>query len=224
MPANTLATEQVRSTLDALHEDAKGDWSTLVRNAPQVLWGLARRQGMMQSFTPAMASEAYLPVSRDGGRLLNTVARATGARHIVEFGTSFGLGTIYLAAAAKDNGGHVTTSEIEPNKCRVAAENLDRAGLTDHVTILEGDALETLADIEPGIDLLFLDGWKDLYNDILDLLLPRLRTGAIVIGDNVNLAEARDYFDRVSADDSGFVTSRVGRDTSISYYLGTEES
>ncbi|MEM7337581.1 MAG: class I SAM-dependent methyltransferase [Actinomycetota bacterium] len=222
MTTNTLDTAPVQQTLNALHEDARSDWKAMLRHTPRVLWGLARGKGVMQAFTPEMASGAYLPVSRDAGRLLNTVARATGATHIVEFGTSFGLGTIYLAAAAKDNGGHVITTEIEPNKVRAARANIERAALSPYATVREGDALQTLTDVEAGIDLVFLDGWKDLYNDVLDLLLPRLAPGAVVVGDNIELAEAKDYYRRVSAPDSGFVTARMGREACLSCYLGPD--
>jgi predicted O-methyltransferase YrrM len=218
----SLKNKQVKTTLETLHAKAKNDWKVMLLYAPQIIWGMLRGRSMMKAFTPNMAKHAYMPVNEAGGKLLYNMVRSTGAKHIIEFGSSFGIGTIYLAAAAKDNGGHVFTTEIEAYKCLETKKNLKAAGLEKYVTLLEGDALKTLQDIAPNIDLVFLDGWKDLYNDVLDLLLPKLRNGAMVIGDNITLAEAKDYFARVSAENSGFVTSVVNKDTSISCYVGRD--
>jgi predicted O-methyltransferase YrrM len=210
----------VKQTLNKLHENAKKDWKIMFKYAPKIVWGLLRGKSMMKALTPSMAKDAYMPVSEKEGTLVYNIARSIRAKHIIEFGSSFGVGTIYLAAAAKDNGGHVVTTEIEPYKCEVTQNNLQNAGLDKYVTLLEGDALQTLQTINNDIDLVFLDGWKDLYNDVLDLLLPKLREGAVVIGDNITLAEAKDYFRRVSDKNSGFVTSTLNKEMSLSYYVG----
>ncbi|WP_133405568.1 O-methyltransferase [Parashewanella tropica] len=217
---NALYHPTVQQTLDVLHDEAKLDWKPMLKYAPQIIWGLMKGKGLMKALTPEMAKDSYMPVSKEQGEFLYNMVRATNAKNIVEFGTSFGIGTIYLAAGAQDNDGHVYTSEIEPHKCQVANQNIAKAGFSDSVTLLEGDALETLKTVEDGIDLLFLDGWKDLYNDVLDLMLPKLRIGATVIGDNITLAEARKYFARVSAPGSGFVTTVVNKDTALSCYIG----
>lgn len=216
----TLTTPNVSDTLAALHNDARHDWKPMIRHAPQAIWGLLCGKSMMKALTPEMMKDAYIPVSPRQGRYLYSTAVGMGARHIVEFGSSFGIGTLYLAAAARDTDGHVTTTEIEPHKCEVTRANLVRAGLSDRVSVLEGDALQTLQTVQPGIDLVFLDGWKDLYNDVLDLLLPKLRYGSIVIGDNVNLAEGKDYLKRVQKSESGFITALLDRNTAISTYVG----
>jgi len=107
---------------------------------------------------------------------------------IVEFGTSFGLSTIHLAAALKDNGGgRVIGSEFEPAKVTQARDNLRAAGLAEFAEIREGDALETLArDLPASIDLLLLDGAKVLYPQVLALVESRLRPGALVLADNAD--------------------------------------
>ncbi|MDB4976003.1 MAG: hypothetical protein JWN48_4344 [Myxococcaceae bacterium] len=135
-----------------------------------------------------MAKELYLPVSAETGRLLYMLVRATRARSIVEFGTSFGLSTLHLAAALKDNGkGRLIGSELEPAKAERARQNLAEAGLTEWVEIREGDALETLSrDLPEQVDLLLLDGAKVLYPQILSLLESRLCEGALVIADNAD--------------------------------------
>jgi predicted O-methyltransferase YrrM len=144
--------------------------------------------------------EAWICVPREVGDLLATLVRATGARTVVEFGTSFGVSTVFLAAALRDTGGGtVITTELEPTKAAVAAGNLRRAGLEDLVDLRVGDALETLAEVPGPVDLLLLDGWSELYLPVLRVVEPRLRPGALVIADDTDmLPEALvDYLDHV---------------------------
>ncbi len=103
-----------------------------------------------------------LPVSPETGKLLYLLARSIQARTIIEFGTSFGISTLHLAAALRDNGGGcLIGSEFEPSKIVRARQNLVAGGLSDLVEIREGDALETLAsDLPDSIDFVLLDGAK----------------------------------------------------------------
>lgn len=135
-----------------------------------------------------MAKDMFLPVSRETGRLLYMLARSTRASSIVEFGTSFGLSTLHLAAALKDNGGgHLIGSEFEPEKVVCARQNLALAGLSELVEIREGDALETLArDLPERVDLLLLDGAKVLYPGVLSRVEPSLHAGSLVVADNAD--------------------------------------
>lgn len=134
------------------------------------------------------AKELYLAVSPGTARLLYMLARNSEAHAIVEFGTSFGISTLHLAAALRDNGGgRVIGSELEPSKAAQARANLAAAGLADLVDVREGDALDTLArDLPDTIDLVLLDGHKALYPRILNLLAPRLRKGAAIVADNAD--------------------------------------
>jgi predicted O-methyltransferase YrrM len=106
--------------------------------------------------------DVYMPVSPDVGRLLYMLARNRRAQTIVEFGTSFGISGIYLAAALRDEGrGRLVTTELDPIKADRAAQNFRDAGLAEWIEIRVGDAFETLASSVGGnIDLLLLDGWK----------------------------------------------------------------
>jgi len=141
-----------------------------------------------QGFYQAM-SGARMPVTPEFGTLLYVLARSSSARHIVEFGTSFGVSTIFLAAALRDNGGgRLVTTEFVAQKAASAAANLREAGLDDLVAIRVGDAITTLAqDVPQPIDLILLDASKGLYLDILLLLEPRLRRGGIVVSDRADL-------------------------------------
>jgi predicted O-methyltransferase YrrM len=160
-----------------------------------------------------------LAVSRDTGTLLYMLARAVRARSIVEFGTSFGISTLHLAAALRDNGGgRLIGSEFEPSKIKRARENLAAGGLADLVDIREGDALQTLArDLPQAIDFVLLDGAKTLYSPILSLLEPRLRSGALIVADNAD--DSPDYLARVRAANGGYLSVPFAEDVELSMRL-----
>lgn len=127
----------------------------------------------------------FLNVAPEYGRFLYQCVRARGATRIVEFGTSMGVSTIYLAAALRDmGGGHLIGTELEPSKAARARANLESAGLTDLVDIRVGDARETLADVGGDVDLVLLDGAFSLYLPVLKLLEPHLKTGTPVLAEN----------------------------------------
>lgn len=161
-----------------------------------------------------------LAVSRETGVLLYMLARSCGARTIVEFGTSFGLSTLYLAAALRDNGGgRLITSEFEPSKAARARQNLTEGGLIDLVEIREGDALHTLRnDLPETIDFLLLDGAKALYLEILDLMENRLKPGALILADDAD--ESPDYVARVRSKAVGYMSAPLTTDVELSIRLG----
>ena len=160
-----------------------------------------------------------LPVSRTTGRLLYMLARSVRARTIVEFGTSFGISTLHLAAALRDNGGgRLIGSEFEPSKITRARANLHAAGLSDLVEIREGDALQTLArDLPDSIDLILLDGAKSLYSPILSLLEGRLRSGALIVADNAD--DSPEYLTRVRSAFGDYLSVPFADDVELSMRL-----
>ncbi|BAL77229.1 O-methyltransferase [Bradyrhizobium cosmicum] len=181
----------------------------------------ADRVRMMRSKTDyrnlyGRLKEAPLAVSRETGALLYMLARSSRAKAIVEFGTSFGISTLHLAAGLRDNGGgRLITSEFEPSKAARARENLSAGGLLDLVEIREGDALKTLgADLPDTIDLVLLDGAKALYPEILDLVESHLTPGAIIIADNAD--DSPDYLARVRKPGSGYMSTPFAEDVELS--------
>ncbi|WFU21504.1 class I SAM-dependent methyltransferase [Bradyrhizobium sp. CB1717] len=160
--------------------------------------------------------DAPLAVSRETAVLLYMLARSSRAKAIVEFGTSFGISTLHLAAGLRDNGGGcLITSEFEPSKAARARENLSAGGLIDLVEIREGDALQTLsADLPDTIDLVLLDGAKALYPEILDLIEGHLRPGAIIVADNAD--DSPDYLARMRASGSGYMSTPFAEDVELS--------
>jgi predicted O-methyltransferase YrrM len=163
-----------------------------------------------------LAKDAYLAVSRDTARLLYMLVRSTGARSIVEFGTSFGISTLHLAAGLRDNGGgRIIATEFEPSKIVRAQENFVAGGLDDLIELREGDALETLAhDLPEEIDLLLLDGAKSLYPAVLALLEGHLKPGAIVIADNAD--SSPDYLQVVRSATGDYTSVPFGGDVELS--------
>lgn len=161
-----------------------------------------------------------LAVSREAGALLYMLARGCRARIIVEFGTSFGISTLHLAAALRDNGGgRLITSEFEPSKVARARENLTAGGVIDLVEIREGDAVRTLStDLPETVDLLLLDGAKALYPEILDLVESRLRPGAFIVADNADYSP--DYLARVRSPGGGYLSTPFGEDVELSMRIG----
>lgn len=224
--ACSLRSQPVRGVLDRLHADARGDRMRFLGLAPRILGGLlARRDFWGQVMTPAAMRECYIPVSREQGELLYLTARALGARHVVEFGTSFGISTVYLAAAVRDHGGGlVVGSEIEPSKHRKAETHLAEAGLAEFSEVRLGDALVTLRDLPEPIDLVLLDGWKDLYLPVLALVTPKLRPGAVVFADNIFTfrKSLRPYVEHMQSGQHGFVSTTLHLADGFEYsvYLG----
>ena len=158
---------EVQNVLERLHTlaDARDETTIQQVRGNEAVWNTASSEQKA-----AMMQDALLPVSQDAGRFLYAVARSISAKRIVEFGTSFGVSTIYFAAAMKDNGGGlVNGSELEGSKVAKANQHLAEAGLSEFADVRPGDALQTLRDVGGTIDLLFLDGWKVMYLDVLKL-------------------------------------------------------
>jgi predicted O-methyltransferase YrrM len=219
----TLSTSPVAPLLDRLFAQADAAspaFSAAVASVPP-----EERARLMRSKTEYLdlygrLKDVPLPVSRETGRLLYMLARGCGARTIVEFGTSFGISTLHLAAALRDNGGgRLITSEFEPSKVARARANLTAGGLIDLVEIREGDALKTLSvDLPATIDLLLLDGAKGLYPEILSLTERHLRPGAFIVADNAD--HSPDYLARVRSPANGYLSTPFGEDVELSMRIG----
>lgn len=197
----TLQDPRVASTLDRMYTAAQNQMSLLRERA-----GTFDRPMTTRERTDAM-SEFYIPVTPDAGRLLYSLVRATRPATIVEFGMSFGISAVHLAAAVRDNGsGKVVTTELSETKIAAARQTFTETGLADVITILEGDALATLADLDGPVDFVLLDGWKDLYLPVLELLEPRLPTGALIVADNASAPDLAPYLERVRNPASGYTS------------------
>lgn len=215
---NTLNSERVTHLLGQLHKEA-GQADSMIMQ--EMLAKLGSADGSIEQAAAQMIANEradyravysgftrnFLSVTDDYGRFLYAMARASKATRIVEFGTSMGISTIYLAAALRDNGGgQLIGSELEVSKVERARAHLDSAGLADLVDIREGDALETLKDVGGEIDLAHIDGAWSLYLPVLKLIEPGLRAGAVILGEN---SFAADYLDYIRDPANGYASQAV---------------
>ncbi|MCP1445552.1 putative O-methyltransferase YrrM [Pseudomonas sp. GGS8] len=216
----TLTTEPLATLIERLYTQASAATSPALESVSG-----EERERLMRSKTDylklyGMLKDLWLPVSRDTGKLLYMLARSTKAKAIVEFGTSFGLSTLHLAAALRDNGGGVLIgSEFEPSKIALAREHFVEGGVSDLVDIREGDALVTLASDLPGtVDVLLLDGAKALYGDVLSLVEKHLRPGALVVADNTDYCP--EYLAYVRSPENGYLCVPFADDIEVSMRMG----
>jgi caffeoyl-CoA O-methyltransferase len=128
----------------------------------------------------------YLNVTTREGRVLRQLAESTGAKRVVEIGTSSGYSTIWLALAVRSTGGRVFTHEIDPKMIEIASANFKKAGVDDLITMIEGDAHETVKQHKEPIDLVFFDADKKGYVDYLRKLLPVVRPGGLILGHDMH--------------------------------------
>ena len=124
-------------------------------------------------------------VAPEVGRLLMTLAIATGARTILEVGTSGGYSTLWLATAAEWTGGRVITFEVDPDKIALARRTFDSAGVDSFVDLRPGDGGAGLAGFHGTADLVFVDSEKDDYERLLELAIEALRPGGLFVADNL---------------------------------------
>jgi len=196
---------QVTELLKALYADSEAR-DNLARKELDENGG---RPATSRGFFHSMR-DAYMAIGPEFGFLLYNLARASRAKTIVEFGTSFGVSTIYLASAIRDNGGgKVITTEYEPTKAEKARKNITDAGLEDVVEFRVGDALHTLRTSGDVIDMVFLDGAKELYIEVLRLLEPGLRPGAIIASDNTDHEGMQSFLDYIRNPENGYTSAAI---------------
>ena len=176
--STSLTEPRVQNLLRTLHSEAD-------RIDPPLL---AAAEGKKAHERIALLDRAFIPVDEDAGRFLYALVRGAAPGRVVEFGTSFGISTIYMAAAVRDRGtGSIVTTELQGAKAEAARRSFEQAGLLESIDLRVGDALETLRDMTADVSFLFLDGWKNLYLPVLQMLEPALLPGALIVADDLNL-------------------------------------
>src|SRR5215467_13149734 len=147
--STSLTEPRVQNLLRTLHSEAD-------RIDPPLL---AAAEGKKAHERIALLDRAFIPVDEDAGRFLYALVRGAAPGRVVEFGTSFGISTIYMAAAVRDRGaGSIVTTELHGAKAEAARRSFEQAGLLESIDLRVGDALETLRDMTPDVSVLFLDG------------------------------------------------------------------
>jgi predicted O-methyltransferase YrrM len=203
---------KVRALLDRLHaqSDAQGaDIGAYFSRRGQA--GDLDWKGLDADAHRFMADK-LVAFDRDKAEYCYLLCRALGAKRVVEIGTSYGVSTLYLASAVKANGaGVVIATEYEPAKAKAARANFTAAGLADMIDLREGDLRETLKRLDGPIDFVLMDIWTEMARPAIELVGPHMRSGAIVIADNVSqFPEAyEDYFAYIDDPANKFSTLTV---------------
>jgi|YNPBryunderm2012_1023409.scaffolds.fasta_scaffold00287_19 caffeoyl-CoA O-methyltransferase len=140
----------------------------------------------------------YASVPVTDGRMLRLLTEAVGARHVVEVGTSTGYSGLWFCLALQKTGGKLTTFEIDARRAAMARDHFKQAGVDKLVTLIEGDAHQTVSRVKEPVDVVFLDADKDGYTSYLEKLLPLVRPGGLILAHNVNMVD--EYVRRVSSD------------------------
>ena len=168
---------------------------------------VAGAEGARPADEKAFLSDKFVALDRDKAEFCYQLCRALDARRVVEAGTSYGVSTLYLAAAVRDNArvggstsGVVIGTEYEPAKAAAARATFAAAGLTSYIDLREGDLRQTLRDVGGAVDFMLVDIWTPMARPALELVAPRLRPGAAVVCDNTEeyREEYRDYFDFIA--------------------------
>lgn len=200
---STLQDSRVTTALERMYSETE-----------QQMHLLRERRDELERLSSASAQERadafsdfYIPVTPEAGRLLYSLVRATRPATVVEFGMSYGISAIHLASAVRDNGsGRVVTTELSAPKIAAAKRTFAETGLDDLITVLEGDALETLAGLDEPVGFMLLDGWKELYLPVIRLLEGRLSPGALIVADNTEMPDTRPYLEYVRNPDNGYIS------------------
>jgi predicted O-methyltransferase YrrM len=145
------------------------------------------------------ADTGQLAVSEEDGRFLRVLAATTNAKRALEIGAAHGYSAIWIGLALRQTGGHLTTIEFDAARATAAAANIRRAGLTDIVTVVPGDAFKEIPKVTGTFDFVFLDAWKTDYKRFFDLVFPRLTPRGLFLAHNVvnKQGEMRDFLDTI---------------------------
>jgi len=171
------------------------------------------QEGFYDDDLKLFLSNKMVALDRDKALFCYLLCRSLNAKRVVEIGTSFGVSTLYLAAAVRDNqveNGVVIGTEYEPKKVEIARANFIEAGLSEFIDLREGDLQQTLLDVGGPVDFMLVDIWN-MALPALDLVSPYLRPGAVVTCDNTteDAAEYHDYFEFIHDPENRFLTMTV---------------
>ena len=141
-----------------------------------------------------------LSVSEEDGRFMRVLIAANGSKRALEIGSAYGYSAIWIGLGLRQTGGHLTTIEYDAARAQAAAENIRRAGLTDTVTVVSGDAFKEVPRVTGTFDFVFLDAWKPDYKRFFDLVFPRVAPRGLFLAHNVvnKQSEMRDFLSAIS--------------------------
>ncbi|WP_276165661.1 O-methyltransferase [Zobellia alginiliquefaciens] len=187
----TAQQKQIKITLDELYTDAKNDQRRLMKSFAK---------NIFRPMQPVDFKDVYLSITKRQGEELIEIIKENRIKNVIEFGTSFGISTLFLAHGVIENEGKIITTELIESKAQRAIENFRNAGVDNLIEVRVGNALETLENHNQKIDLLFLDGWKNLYLPLFQMLEPNFHSKTLIYVDNADMAESQDFLKEISKD------------------------
>lgn len=165
--------------------------------------------------------KGQLAVSEEDGRFLRLLIASTNRKRALEIGGASGYSAIWMAQGLRATGGKLVTIEYDPVRAKELAENIKRAGLTDVVQVVSGDAFAEIPKLQGTFDFVFLDAWKRDYKKFLDLMYPRLDKGGLFTAHNVvnKRSEMGDFLDAIQRNPSlwSAIVAPSGEGISLSY-------
>lgn len=209
---NSININTVEEVLHKLHEEAKDDFLKLNKEMMKF---------SSRSMQPVDFEHMYLPISKQQGQLLRELIVKNHCKHVVEFGTSFGISTIYLADAVRQTGGKVITTELLETKAKKAIQNISDANLSKYVEVRIGNATQSLKEYCSPIDFLFLDGWKDLYLTLFQMLESQFHSGTIIYADNMDMEGTKPYANYVLSNKNAYSTQSVDNGKGFLTFVST---
>lgn len=169
------------------------------------------------------ADKGLLAVSEEDGRFLRVLVGMRNAKSVLEIGAASGYSGIWLGLGARESRGRVVSIEYDPQRAKEAAANIEKAGLTDVVRVVHGDAFKEIPKLTGTFDLVFLDAWKPDYKRFFDMVYPRLEPGGVFLAHNVvNKASEMEPFLKAIQSHPGLFTSVVSPGSegmSVSYKI-----
>ena len=180
---------QIETILNELFKDASLDYIKMIK-------GIAK--SVFRPIQPSDFKDVYLSISKKQGEELRQLIIENGFKNIVEFGTSFGISTLYLAQGIIETEGNIITTELIPSKAQRAMKNFANAGVSELIDLRIGDALETLKNHNKPIDLLMLDGWKDLYLPLFNMLEGNFHDKTIIYVDNADMNDTQAFLKAIT--------------------------
>jgi predicted O-methyltransferase YrrM len=188
---DTLQQNTITLVLEELFKDSR-------KNRFKAMKPVFKSVFRFRPIKPSDFKEAYLSISKEQGEDLKNLIIEYDFKNIVEFGTSFGISTLYLAQGVLETEGRIVTTELIASKAQKAKENFEKAGVSNLIEVKIGDAIETLKNHNKPIDLLLLDGWKNLYLPLFQMLEANFHENTMVYVDNADMLETKKFLKTIS--------------------------
>jgi predicted O-methyltransferase YrrM len=202
---------KLEAFLDALHAQSEGQNDAINAYFRKRIEERTLSWDSLDADSTRFFADKMVALEKVKAEYCYALCRTMRARRIVECGTSYGVSTLYLAAAIRDNlasnseghkgaGGQIIATEWEAEKAAIARRNFETAGLAQYIDLREGDLNQTLAHIDGPVDFVLLDIWTEAVMPAIRHIAPHLRPGSVIVADNTTSSRRgyQAYFDYVA--------------------------